>query len=320
MVVVAILACVVGDATAAHGAETAVQYNRDIRPILSDNCFACHGPDSASRKADLRLDQREAAVEMGAIVPGDPDESEMIRRIMSDDPEEQMPPPETKKKLTDAQKQLLVRWIAEGAEYQPHWSLIAPVRPAAAEGRATRAWVRNPIDNFVAARLEAAGLTPAPEADRRTLARRVSLDLTGLPPGRRSWSRQFVNDAAPDAYERLVDTLLASPQVGRASRPLLARRRPLRRHARHPLRQLPRDVVVSRLGDRGLQPQHAVRPVHDREPGRRPAAERDARAADRLGLQPLQHHDQRRRRDRGRVRWCSTRATARRRPRRSGWG
>ena len=106
------------------------QYNRDVRPILFDNCFSCHGPDSASRQAELRLDQREAAVEKSAIVPGDPDASEMIRRILSDDPDEQMPPPETKKKLTDAQKQLLVQWIKDGAEYQPHWSLIAPARPA----------------------------------------------------------------------------------------------------------------------------------------------------------------------------------------------
>ena len=106
-----------------QAADGAVQYNRDIRPILFENCFSCHGPDSASRQAELRLDRREVAVEKNAIAPGDPDSSEMIRRILSDDPDEHMPPPETKKKLTGAEKQLLERWIKEGAEYQPLWSL-----------------------------------------------------------------------------------------------------------------------------------------------------------------------------------------------------
>src|SRR5262245_1335185 len=114
---------------AATASDEHLQYNRDVRPILFDTCFACHGPDSAARKADLRLDRREVAVEMGAIAPGDVEGSEMIRRIMSEDPDEQMPPPETKKKLTDAQKKLLAHWIKQGAEYQPHWSLIPPVRP-----------------------------------------------------------------------------------------------------------------------------------------------------------------------------------------------
>ena len=195
-----------------RGDDGAVQYNRDVRPILFDNCFSCHGPDSASRKADLRLDRREVAVEMATITPGDPDASEMIRRILSDDPDEQMPPPETKKKLTEAQKQLLARWIKEGAEYEPHWSLIPPATWPVPKVK-DNSWVRNPIDNFIAARLEAAGLTPAPEADRRTLARRVSLDLTGLPPTP-ELVEEFVKDPAPDAYERLVDNLLASPKWG----------------------------------------------------------------------------------------------------------
>jgi hypothetical protein len=196
----------------AIGADGAIQYNRDVRPILFDNCFACHGPDSAARQADLRLDKREVAVEKSAIVPGDLDASEMIRRILSEDPDEQMPPPVTKKKLTDAQKQLLVRWIKEGAAYQPHWSLIPPVRPAVPK-IADSDWVRNPIDNFVAARLATAKLSPAPEADRRTLVRRVSLDLTGLPPSP-ELVEEFMKDGAPDAYERLVDNLLASPKWG----------------------------------------------------------------------------------------------------------
>ena len=157
------------------------QYNRDIRPILAENCFACHGPDSASRKADLRLDRREAAIEMGAITPGDPADSELITRINSTNSKEVMPPRSLHKTLTTAQKQILERWIKAGAEYQLHWSLIAPSRPALPRVK-DEAWVRNPIDRFILAKLEENGLRPAPEADRRTLARRLSLDLTGLPP------------------------------------------------------------------------------------------------------------------------------------------
>src|SRR5687767_5526850 len=189
-----------------------VEFNRDVRPILLDTCFACHGPDSAARQADLRLDKREIAVELGAITPGDPEASEMLRRILSEDESERMPPPETKKKLTASQKELLQRWVREGAEYQPHWSLIPPVRPEVPKiGNSW--WVRNPIDAFVAAKLEAAGLSPAPEADRRTLARRLSLDLTGLPPAP-ELVEEFVSDQAPEAYEKLVDKLMSSPNWG----------------------------------------------------------------------------------------------------------
>ena len=189
-----------------------LEYNRDVRPILSENCFRCHGPDSASRKADLRLDRREVAVEAGVIVPGDPAGSELIARINSTDKHEVMPPRSSHKSLTAAQKEILSRWIAAGAEYQPHWSLIAPKRPeppAVKDG----AWPRTPIDRFVLAKLEAHGLRPAPEADRRTLARRLSLDLIGLPPAPAEVDA-FVADPAPDAYEKLVDTLLASPRWG----------------------------------------------------------------------------------------------------------
>jgi hypothetical protein len=194
--------------SAAEPVVAAVEYNRDIRPILSENCFACHGPDSASRKADLRLDRREVAIEMGAIVPGDPEGSELIARIGSADHDEVMPPPATKKTLTAEQKELLQRWVKAGAEYQPHWSLIAPKRPEPPAVKAP-SWVRNPIDRFVLARLEAEGLAPAPEADRRTLARRLSLDLTGLPPDP-AVVEAFVRDEAPDAYERLVDRFIDS--------------------------------------------------------------------------------------------------------------
>ena len=205
------IACLLGGASSIS-AQDKLEFNRDIRPILFDNCLACHGADSASRKADLRLDQREVAVNMGAIVPGSPDESEMLRRVLSTDPDVMMPPPATKKALSEGQKQTIARWISAGAEYQPHWSFIPPVRPAP-PAVAEAAWVRNPIDNFVLARLEVAGLKPAPEADRRTLIRRVALDLTGLPPAAEVVER-FVGDPAPDWYERLVDELLQSPQWG----------------------------------------------------------------------------------------------------------
>jgi hypothetical protein len=189
-----------------------LQYNRDVRPILSENCFACHGPDSASRKGDLRLDQREAALGAGAFSPGKADESELLRRVLSNDPEDVMPPPAVKKQLTAEQKEILRRWINEGAAYQPHWSLIAPVRPPL-PGVQDAAWCRNPIDYFVLAKLEAAGLHPAAEADRRTLARRLSLDLTGLPP-KPELVESFVNDTSPDAYEKLVDELMNSAAWG----------------------------------------------------------------------------------------------------------
>lgn len=192
-------------------ADGKLQYNRDIRPILADNCFACHGPDSAARKAGLRLDQRDAAIEAGAIVPGKPQESELIRRLHAQG-DDLMPPPMTKKILSDKQKQILARWIQEGAEYQPHWSFIPPVRPPLPEVQ-RKDWVRNPIDRFILARLEAAGLTPAPEADRRTLARRLSLDLTGLPPDPAE-VEAFVADTSPDWYEKYVDHLMRSPAWG----------------------------------------------------------------------------------------------------------
>jgi len=189
-----------------------LKYNRDIRPILADNCFSCHGPDSAARKADLRLDQRAVAVDRKAIVPGNLAESELIRRLLSTDPDEMMPPPASHKKLTPRQKQLLSDWVKAGAEYEPHWSFIAPSRPTPPTVKDEN-WVRNPIDRFVLSHLETAGLTPAPEADRRTLARRLSLDLTGLPPAP-ELVEAFVTDSSPQAYEQLVDRLMQSPQWG----------------------------------------------------------------------------------------------------------
>lgn len=188
------------------------EYNRDIRPILAENCFNCHGASSASRKADLRLDRRNDAIKAGAIAPGKPEESALVERIFSQDKDERMPPPAAHKTLTEAQRQTLKAWIANGAEYQPLWSFLPPVKPALPTVK-DPAWARTPIDRFVLATLEKRGMPPAPEADRPTLARRVSLDLTGLPPSP-AVVDAFVADRRPDAYERLVDTLLAMPQYG----------------------------------------------------------------------------------------------------------
>ena len=167
-------------------AEDRIDFNREIRPILSDMCYKCHGPDAAERKAGLRLDGHAGAtarLESGtnAIVPGKPEESHLIARITTTDPDLVMPPPETGKKLTAAQLDVLTRWIQQGAEYKGHWSFIRPERlplPAISQEN----WAANPIDRFVMAKLDKAGLKPSPEADRYTLIRRVTLDLTGLPP------------------------------------------------------------------------------------------------------------------------------------------
>jgi hypothetical protein len=194
------------------GAADKPTYNRDIRPILAENCFPCHGPDSAARKAGLRLDRREAAIKAGAIVPGKPDESELVNRIFSKERGEMMPPAASHKTLTAEQKERLKQWVAAGAEYQPHWSFIAATRPQPPVTK-DPAWAKNPIDNFILAKLEATGLRPAPEADRPTLARRASLDLTGLPPSPAEVDA-FVNDTSADAYQKYVDRLLQSPRWG----------------------------------------------------------------------------------------------------------
>ena len=193
-----------------------VDFQRVVRPILSDNCFACHGPDKNTRMVDLRLDTQEGAFtarDNGTpIVPGNLQASLVYQRITEPDPARRMPPESSHKSLTAEQKEILKRWIEQGASWKQHWSFVPTARPAFPAVK-TKAWIRNPIDQFILAKLESAGLQPAPEADRRTLIRRVSLDLTGLPPSPKE-VEAFVNDKSKNAYERLVDELLASDRYG----------------------------------------------------------------------------------------------------------
>ncbi|HET6423210.1 MAG TPA: PSD1 and planctomycete cytochrome C domain-containing protein [Planctomycetaceae bacterium] len=194
-----------------------LQFNRDIRPILSNNCYLCHGPDEKHREGGLRLDRSAdatAKLESGqtAIVPGDANASELVKRILSTDPNTVMPPPDSEKVITAEQREILKRWVAEGAEYQGHWSFISPQRPTPPAVKRMDL-VRNDIDPFLLARLEREGLEPNGEADKVTLIRRVTFDLTGLPPTPAEVGA-FVADASPEAYSRLVDRLLDSPRYG----------------------------------------------------------------------------------------------------------
>jgi hypothetical protein len=191
---------------------TEISYNRDVRPILSDNCFACHGFDPKNRKADLRLDTFEGATSDGAIVPGDVAKSEVWSRIITGDEDEIMPPPKSHKTLTAAQKNTLKRWIESGAKYETHWSFmpLAVVRPPEVK---TAAWAKNDLDRFILARLESEGLKPSAEATKENLIRRLSLDLTGLPPTLAEVDA-FVADTSPQAFEKVVDRLLKSSHYG----------------------------------------------------------------------------------------------------------
>ncbi|MEZ5404264.1 MAG: DUF1553 domain-containing protein [Bryobacteraceae bacterium] len=194
----------------------AADFQRDIRPILSDNCFACHGPDKNTRMAGLRLDTREGATEArksgAAIVPGKPAESLMVQRIEHANAALRMPPTRSHKTLTEAQKKTLRDWISEGAPWREHWSFVAPKRPAPPAVKQD-AWVRNPIDRFVLAALEDKGLAPAGEASRRTLIRRLALDLTGLPPAPAD-VEAFAADKSPEAYANVVERFMDSPRYG----------------------------------------------------------------------------------------------------------
>jgi hypothetical protein len=203
-------------AQAADDAAT-IHFNRDIRPILAENCYHCHGPDPGSRKAKLRFDREDGFFakhgdDDPTVVKGKPEDSELYKRITTTSADDVMPPPKEKKVLTAEQKDLIKRWIAQGAPVEPHWAFIKPERPNV-PAVTNAAWVKNPIDNFILARLQIAKLAPAPEADRRTLARRVCLDLTGLPPAP-EMVEAFIANTAPNAYEQLVDQLLASPRYG----------------------------------------------------------------------------------------------------------
>jgi len=205
--------------SSSHAVESQpIRYNRDIRPLLADRCFHCHGPDQADRQAALRLDQADGdegayrdAAGVVAIKPGSLEESELWKRIISEDADSVMPPPGSHKKaLTTEEQELFRRWIEQGANYESFWAFIPPTSPAILEGDAG---TKSPIDQIVCRRLEAEGRSPSPVADRRTLIRRVTLDLTGLPPTRAEID-DFLNDDTPDAYEKLVDRLLDSPHYG----------------------------------------------------------------------------------------------------------
>ncbi len=204
-------------ATFAAAEPSKVDFNFHIRPLLSDRCFKCHGPDESARKGKLRLDTREGALKeledgSAVIKPGDPSQSELIRRIFTSDEDDLMPPLKSNLKLSSVEKELLQRWIAEGAEYKSHWSFI-PVGQVTPPQTHDKQWVRNPIDLFVLSRLQAENLRPAPEASREIVIRRLALDLTGLPPTVEEID-SFLADKSPDAYERVVEKYLASPAYG----------------------------------------------------------------------------------------------------------
>lgn len=193
-----------------------IDFNRDIRPILSDKCVFCHGPDKDNRQADLRLDTQDGALaDLGgyaAITPGDPDASALVERILSTDEFEQMPPPDSKRSLSKEEKQLLIDWIKQGAIYQQHWSLVKPERPSLPKVD-DRGRLENPIDHFILKKLTEKGILPSAHAERETLIRRVTLDLTGLPPTLDEVDA-FLKDDSSHAYEKVVDRLLKSPRYG----------------------------------------------------------------------------------------------------------
>ena len=194
-----------------------LSFNRDIRPILSNNCYQCHGPDGAARKSMLRLDREadsRAELKSGsaAIVPGSLEDSELIYRITTTDADEKMPPADSHRTLTSKQIATLKQWVKEGAKYEKHWAFIPP--QAAPPPKVKQAnWPRNGIDNFILARLEVEALKPAPPADKATLLRRASFDLIGLPPTLKELDA-FLADKSPKAFEKAVDHLLASPRYG----------------------------------------------------------------------------------------------------------
>jgi hypothetical protein len=210
------LLAVTAGCAASLAAEPTVRFNRDIRPIMADTCFRCHGPDKNARMMGLRLDVREQATQktptgVVPIVPGDPEKSAIVERIFSSSPVRIMPPKYAHKELTQAQKETIRRWVQQGAPYEGHWAYQPVKRPPAPQVAAGKVPVRNPIDAFIRERLAQANLRPSPEADRRTLLRRATLDLTGVPPTPEEMDA-FLADSSPDAYEKAVDRLMASPR------------------------------------------------------------------------------------------------------------
>ncbi|MBM3289882.1 MAG: DUF1549 domain-containing protein, partial [Candidatus Hydrogenedentes bacterium] len=198
-------------------ADANVQFSRDVVPILSVNCYPCHGPDAQTRKRDIRFDTKDGIFGktkdgLDLLSPGNPDGSEIFKRIVCADPDDKMPPADSKLHLTDREIQTIRLWIEQGAVWQGHWAFVAPVKPGVPQV-SSEAWCRNEIDRFVLDRLDRAGLAPAEEADKETLLRRVSLDLTGLPPTPADVAA-YLADTGPDAYEKAVDRLLASPHYG----------------------------------------------------------------------------------------------------------
>ena len=192
-------------------AKSGIDFSRVIRPLLANKCLKCHGPGRLNRDNDLRLDLPRSAIGT-AIVPGRPDQSELIKRVTSKDPKKRMPPPESKLELTGKDIELLKKWISEGADYTVHWSFVSPVRPDVPEVKRSD-WILNMIDRFVLSRIERAGLKPSPATDRESLIRRLTFDLTGLPPTGREIDR-FLSDKSLRGYERLVDRLLSSQHYG----------------------------------------------------------------------------------------------------------
>ena len=238
-----------------------VDFNFQVRPILSDKCFNCHGPDSRQRKAGLRLDTKEGAFGTNksgghAIVPGNLDESDLVARITAEDESERMPPKSLGRSLSTEEIEILKRWIEQGAEWKPHWSFLPPVAAPSPTSR-TRAGPRNPLDSFVLARLDAEGLSRAAEASKERLIRRVTFDLTGLPPTLAEIDA-FLADTAPDAYERAGRPPAGFAPVRRANGRRLARPGSLRRYLRLPGRRLSRHVALARLGRQGVQCQSAL--------------------------------------------------------------
>src|SRR5688500_14000255 len=216
VIVILILASAATAVPARAQALEKLDYSRDVLPILSANCFVCHGRDASTREADMRLDVRAESTrvrdDVAPIVPGKPDASMVIFRVTSDDEEVRMPPPERANRLTKQQVDVLRQWIMEGAEYNEHWAFIPPKRTSVPEV-ADAEWAKHPVDRFVRARLEREKLSPAPRAHRETLIRRATLDLLGLPPTP-SEVEGFVNDTSPDAWDKLIDRLVASPHYG----------------------------------------------------------------------------------------------------------